>query len=126
MSLEPIPTTTQSSLAVGTRCSLLFQVSESAYRRDPVSKVSLLTLDMEKSIDFYQDVRSVLFFLLSLCDAKSWKKGCLCLFGLMSKFESLFAVVYLAENGYIGNAVSLLCSLAVADVARGSDLLLVG
>lgn len=34
-----------------------FQVSESAYRRDPVSKVSMLTLDMEKSIDFYQDVR---------------------------------------------------------------------
>ncbi len=33
------------------------QISESAYRRDPVSKVSLLTLDMEKSIDFYQDVR---------------------------------------------------------------------
>lgn len=32
------------------------QVSESNYRRDPVSKVSLLTLDMEKSIDFYQDV----------------------------------------------------------------------
>ncbi|CBJ30773.1 conserved unknown protein [Ectocarpus siliculosus] len=32
-----------------------FEVSESAYRRDPVSKVSLLTLDMEKSIDFYQD-----------------------------------------------------------------------
>ncbi|CAM9181827.1 unnamed protein product [Scytosiphon promiscuus] len=32
-----------------------FEVSESNYRRDPVSKVSLLTLDMEKSIDFYQD-----------------------------------------------------------------------
>lgn len=40
--------------------SLFFQVSESAYRRDPVSKVSLLTLDMEKSIDFYQDVRGTI------------------------------------------------------------------
>lgn len=33
-----------------------FEVSEAAYRRDPVSKVSMLVLDMEKSIDFYQDV----------------------------------------------------------------------
>lgn len=33
-----------------------FEVSETAYRRDPVSKVSMLVLDMEKSIDFYQDV----------------------------------------------------------------------
>lgn len=41
-------------VAVGS--SLPVQVSESNYRRDPVSKVSLLTLDMEKSIDFYQDV----------------------------------------------------------------------
>lgn len=34
-----------------------FEITEAAYRRDPVSKVSLLVLDMEKSIDFYQDVR---------------------------------------------------------------------
>lgn len=34
-----------------------FEVTEAAYRRDPVSKVSLLVMDMEKSIDFYQDVR---------------------------------------------------------------------
>lgn len=33
-----------------------FEVSEAAYRRDPVSKVSLLVLDMEKTINFYQDV----------------------------------------------------------------------
>lgn len=33
-----------------------FEVSEAAYRRDPVSKVSVLVLDMEKTIDFYQDV----------------------------------------------------------------------
>lgn len=43
-----------------------FEVSEAAYRRDPVSKVSLLVLDMEKSINFYQDVsvvcRAVTFF----------------------------------------------------------------
>ncbi|CAM9555752.1 unnamed protein product [Ascophyllum nodosum] len=32
-----------------------FEVTEAAYRRDPVSKVSLLVMDMEKSIDFYQD-----------------------------------------------------------------------
>lgn len=39
------------------------QVSETAYRRDPVSKVSVLTLDMEKSIDFYQDVSIARLFL---------------------------------------------------------------
>lgn len=33
-----------------------FEISEAAYRRDPVSKVSVLVLDMEKSINFYQDV----------------------------------------------------------------------
>ncbi|CAM9638948.1 unnamed protein product [Sphacelaria rigidula] len=32
-----------------------FEVTEDANRRDPVSKVSLLVLDMEKTIDFYQD-----------------------------------------------------------------------
>lgn len=37
-----------------------FEVTEDANRRDPVSKVSLLVLDMEKTIDFYQDVRHIL------------------------------------------------------------------
>lgn len=34
-----------------------FEVTEEASRRDPVSKVTLNVLDMEKAIDFYQDVR---------------------------------------------------------------------
>lgn len=33
-----------------------FEISEAAYRRDPVSKVSFLVLDTEKAINFYQDV----------------------------------------------------------------------
>lgn len=35
-----------------------FEITETAYRRDPVTKVTLMVLDMEKSIDFYQDVSS--------------------------------------------------------------------
>lgn len=37
----------------------MFEVTQDADRRDPVSKVSLQVLDMEKAIDFYQDVRSI-------------------------------------------------------------------